>query len=374
MLMRPALRLVVGLAAATLVVAGPAVTAAGANPPGPHDPTGAITARKAVPGGVQFTGWAGDPDAPTTPLTVTVLQDGRASVARAVTAQPVAGRAAFAVSAPVAAGAHTLCVVAGNVGAGLDTVLGCVPTPLGTTLTAGQLAQHDPLGVVDATTASATTLRVTGWATDPDDVARPDVVVLYVDGSPARTVNTGPHTGAPAGYGPRARFDISVPVPAGAHVGCVWAVSVGLGSNTFVGCQAVDTRGPAATTPVTTPPVNVKVLAEAKKHIGQRYVWGAAGPSTFDCSGLVKYSYGIAGMSTLPRVSEAQFAAARLIPASRVQPGDLVFTHDSEGDVYHVGIYVSPGKALAAIDESQGVNYQSIWDPAATTYGSYTHT
>ncbi|MBN9618453.1 MAG: C40 family peptidase, partial [Actinobacteria bacterium] len=283
-------------------------------------------------------------------------------------------RGNFTVTAPVISGSHTLCVVARNVGAGLDTVLGCVPTPLGTVLTPSQLAQHSPVGLVTAMTPTGVTLRVQGWASDPDDVARADVVVLYLDGNPAFTANTGPHGGAPAGYGPRARFDFTVPVATGAHVGCVWVVNVGLGSNTFAGCQAVDTRGPAGSGPVSTPAVNLRVLAEAKKHIGQRYVWGTAGPKTFDCSGLVEFSYGIAGMSTLPGTSEAQFAAARLIPASRVQPGDLVFTHDSEGDVYHVGIYVSPGKALAAIDTAQGVNYQSIWDPAATTYGSFTHT
>jgi len=75
----------------------------------------------------------------------------------------------------------------------------------------------------------------------------------------------------------------------------------------------------------------------------------------------------------LPRTSEQQFAAARLIPASRAVPGDLVFTYDSEGDVYHVGIYISPGKAFAAIDEAEGVNYQTIWDPKSTAYGSFTH-
>ena len=79
-------------------------------------------------------------------------------------------------------------------------------------------------------------------------------------------------------------------------------------------------------------------------------------------------------ISTPPRVSEDQFAAARLIPASRAVPGDLVFTHDTEGDVYHVGIYTGPGMSVAAIDDAQGVDYQPIWDPANATYGSFTHT
>jgi cell wall-associated NlpC family hydrolase len=55
-------------------------------------------------------------------------------------------------------------------------------------------------------------------------------------------------------------------------------------------------------------------------------------------------------------------------------PGDLVFYHDTEGDVYHVGIYLSPGMTVAAIDTAEGVNYQKIWDPSSATYGSFTHT
>jgi cell wall-associated NlpC family hydrolase len=88
---------------------------------------------------------------------------------------------------------------------------------------------------------------------------------------------------------------------------------------------------------------------------------------------LVTFSYGRAGFVT-PRISEDQAHAARLIPASRAVPGDLVFMHDEVGDVYHVSIYLSPGKTVAAIDESRGVDYQTIWDPSIVTYGSFTHT
>lgn len=376
MLMRRTAISAVAFAATVLALAGPGSATAGANPPGPHDPYGAVTARRAVAAGLQYTGWAADPDAPTSALSVVVLRDGQTVVASARTTVPAPGRrATFTVTAPVPSGAHTLCLVARNAGLGLDTVLDCAATPLGTVLTATQLAQHDPAGAITAASATATTLRIQGWATDPDYLARPSVAVLYVDGSPAATVDTGSYPGPrPAGAGPKSAFDIRVPVAPGAHLGCVWIVNVGFGANAFLGCQARDTRGVAGTGPVPTPPLNLRVLAEAKRHVGQRYVWGAVGPTTFDCSGLVKYSYRIAGMSSLPRISEDQFAAARLIPASRVRPGDLVFTHDSEGDVYHVGIYVSPGRALAAIDEAEGVNYQSIWDPADTTYGSFTHT
>src|SRR5207248_662797 len=124
----------------------------------------------------------------------------------------------------------------------------------------------------------------------------------------------------------------------GAHLACVWTVNVGLGSNRHLGCRSVDTRGPAGSGAVPAPTVNTKVVTEASRHIGQPYVWGATGPKAFDCSGLVQYSYRLAGIST-PRIAADQFTAARLIPAARAVRGDLVFYHDSVGYVYHVGIY-----------------------------------
>jgi cell wall-associated NlpC family hydrolase len=267
-----------------------------------------------------------------------------------------------------------VCLIAGNVGAGMNTVLKCVPTPLGTRLSSTQLAARSPQGDITQAGARPGSLHVAGWATDPDFVSRRTTVVLYVDGAPAATVNTARYAGTrPDGAGPHSAFDIRVPVSKGMHIGCIWLVNVGLGDNTFLGCRSRDTRGHASTDPLEVPKLNTQVVTEAKRHIGQAYVWGAEGPRTFDCSGLVMYSYGKFGFVT-PRVSEDQARAARLIPASRALPGDLVFWHDSLGDVYHVGIYLSPGRTVAAIDEASGVDYQKIWDPSIVTYGSFTHT
>jgi hypothetical protein len=371
--------LIAGLLCLSLGVwAGPA----GANPAGPHDPIGAVNNGAAVAGGVTFTGWAADPDEPTTNATVIVVVDGRTvaatvvtSVARPTIAQkygtgPTPG---FVITVPLDSAPHTACVVVRNLDRGMATVLKCVPTPLGTILTVNQIAAHNPVGSITQASASSTSLRFQGWSSDPDYVARRATVVLYLDGYSAATVVTHSYPAPrPEAAGASSAFDITVPVPAGMHLGCVWVVNVGLGSNAFLGCRARDTRGPAGTAAITVPTLNQKVVAEAKKHIGQPYVWGAAGPDSFDCSGLVKYSYGKFGFTT-PRISEDQAVKARLIPAARAVPGDLVFTHDRIGDVYHVGIYVSPGRTIAAIDESQGVDYQTIWDPKSATYGSFTH-
>jgi hypothetical protein len=400
-------RAVAGALALTLAAGGLLATASAASAadayPASHDPIGAITATRALPasagfaGGVQVTGWALDTDSPTSNTYLIASVDGVHTVAsvttavadKTVTAKYHAGATpGFVVAVPVTSGKHTLCMVARNIGHGISRPIGCLALPLGSKPTASQLAAHSPVGAITAYSASASSVRFTGWTTDPDWRGGHLRVVLYIDGSPATTRYTVVHPAPlPAGAGSSSLFDITVAVSSGAHIGCIWAVNSGWGANTYLGCDGVDTRGPAGTAKVTQPALNKAVLAQALTHKGQAYVWGNTGPKSFDCSGLVVYSYrtAVAAMNktlpksqqislTLPRVSEDQAHAARLIPASRAVPGDLVFTHDDEGDVYHVGIYVKPGQAFAAIDTAEGVNYQNIWDPSSTTYGSFTHT
>jgi cell wall-associated NlpC family hydrolase len=376
--------LVAGSAAVLAVgvaVSGPAAAAA----PGPHDPFGSVSSVQAVTGGLLFKGWAADPDALTSNVDLVATVDGRGigfeaptSLANATvrTKYHTGPTPGFAATVPVdPTQTHTVCLAVRNVLAGYHTVLKCVVTPLTTTLTAAQKAAHNPKGTISGFSVNSSTMHVRGWATDPDWITHKLVVVLYVNGTSTRTVMSHTYPAPrPTGAGGLSLFDISVPVSSGAHLGCIWVVNVGLGSgNTFLGCKSGDTRGAAGSGAVTVPALNTQVVAEAKKHIGQPYVWGAEGPKAFDCSGLVQYSYGKFGYVT-PRVSEDQFLRARLIPASRAVPGDLVFYHDTEGDVYHVGIYLSPGRTVAAIDESSGVNYQTIWDAGSATYGSFTHT
>ena len=369
-----------------LLVAGlVGTTGAAANPPGPHDPIGKVESVSATsPTGVQFAGWAADPDALSRNIRVAGLVDGRwvvgmstnrprPTIARLHGTGPTPGFQ-LAVHVPRDGHTHTVCAVAGNIAGGLDTVLRCVPTPLGTVLSATQLAAHSPRGGLVHLYPAAGALHVSGWATDPDDLHRRAVVVVYVDGASAATVTTHPLTGAvlPAGAGPNPYFAVNVPVATGSHLTCVWVVNVGLGSNSLLGCRSRDTRGPAGTGKVSVPAVNTKIVAEAARHIGAPYVWGAAGPKSFDCSGLVVYAYGKYGVHT-PRIAADQFSAARLIPASRAVPGDLVFSYDGTGYVYHVGIYTGPGATIAAIDPAEGVNRQTIWT-TTVTYGSFTHT
>jgi cell wall-associated NlpC family hydrolase len=73
-----------------------------------------------------------------------------------------------------------------------------------------------------------------------------------------------------------------------------------------------------------------KVIAYAKAQIGKPYLWGATGPDAFDCSGLTMTAYRAAGI-TIPRTSQQQWAYGPQVPASQVQPGDLVFFAGSDG-------------------------------------------
>ena len=81
-----------------------------------------------------------------------------------------------------------------------------------------------------------------------------------------------------------------------------------------------------------------RAVRVARNQIGDPYVYGAAGPGAFDCSGLTSFAFGKAGIS-LPRSSDAQGAHVNRIAKSRMQRGDLMFFH-SGGGVYHVGIYM----------------------------------
>ena len=93
------------------------------------------------------------------------------------------------------------------------------------------------------------------------------------------------------------------------------------------------------------------IFNEALKYQGWNYVYGGSNPNTsFDCSGLVQWCYGKAGIS-LPRTAQAQYDAVQHIPLSQAKAGDLVFFHStySAGTyVTHVGIYAGNNRMYHA--------------------------
>lgn len=105
--------------------------------------------------------------------------------------------------------------------------------------------------------------------------------------------------------------------------------------------------GPVVPEGYTAPPVdgvNTAALRTALSRLGAPYSWGATGPSEFDCSGLMVWSYAQEG-KTLPRSSQAQAVAGMPVAPADIQPGDLVIYYPG---ATHVGMYAGDGLVLHA--------------------------
>ncbi|PCG82167.1 glycoside hydrolase [Streptomyces sp. WZ.A104] len=100
-----------------------------------------------------------------------------------------------------------------------------------------------------------------------------------------------------------------------------------------------------------------KVLAFARAQIGKPYVWGASGPSSYDCSGLTQSAWREAGVD-LPRTTWDQVKVGTRVATSDLQPGDLVFFYD---DISHVGIYKGDGMMIHAPKPGANVREESIY-------------
>ncbi|MEU0137448.1 C40 family peptidase [Streptomyces sp. NPDC006296] len=97
-------------------------------------------------------------------------------------------------------------------------------------------------------------------------------------------------------------------------------------------------------------------LAAARQALGRPYVWGAGGPSAFDCSGLMQWAYAQAGVA-LPRTSQAQRYAGRTVPLSQARPGDLVAYR---ADASHIGMYAGNGQVIHAPYPGASVRYDPV--------------
>ncbi|MEU5154206.1 C40 family peptidase [Glycomyces sp. NPDC021274] len=112
-------------------------------------------------------------------------------------------------------------------------------------------------------------------------------------------------------------------------------------------------------------PAAKKAVEYALAQLGDPYVWGAEGPDSFDCSGLVQAAYAYAGVS-LPRVAADQYNATRDKPVDteKLLPGDLLYWWDDPGNwrsVYHTGMYLGDGKMVVAPRTGDVVKISSIW-------------
>jgi peptidoglycan DL-endopeptidase CwlO len=133
-------------------------------------------------------------------------------------------------------------------------------------------------------------------------------------------------------------------LPKGAGVEqLVTLVSTGPASTSMAGAGSVTAAAaPAAALD--------SMLSAAMSRRGLPYVYGAAGPASFDCSGLVQWSFAQAGI-TMPRTAAEQALAGPAVPVSQLQPGDLLFYHTdptAPGYISHVGIYLGNGWMIQA--------------------------
>jgi cell wall-associated NlpC family hydrolase len=115
-------------------------------------------------------------------------------------------------------------------------------------------------------------------------------------------------------------------------------------------------------------PVAVAAVRAAMSKLGSPYVWGTEGPFTFDCSGLVLWSYHQAGYRGLPRVAADQYHATKPIDPTELLVGDLLFfSTTSKSDwtsISHVGMYVGGDFMIEAPNSGSVVKIAHIWKDA----------
>lgn len=124
------------------------------------------------------------------------------------------------------------------------------------------------------------------------------------------------------------------------------------------GVQLVDSPAGQIIVPAKADPRTAIVLQFIVAQLGKPYVWGATGPNSYDCSGLLLRAFQSVGVTSIPRVSQSQQVWATPVPALEAQPGDLVFFGQP---AYHVGIYIGGGLMLDAPYTGTVVRIDKVW-------------
>jgi cell wall-associated NlpC family hydrolase len=138
-------------------------------------------------------------------------------------------------------------------------------------------------------------------------------------------------------------------IPKGASVEPLVTLVTVPGGTTTVNSSGAAGAGPSTEGGVATAQLDA-MLRAAESREGLPYIWGAAGPTAFDCSGLVQWSFAQAGI-VMPRVAADQALTGPAVPVSELQPGDLLFYHTDPTDpayISHVAIYLGRGWMVQA--------------------------
>jgi hypothetical protein len=193
------------------------------------------------PGGMRAAGWAFDPDAPHTALTVFAQVDHvtKASVTADDTAKalatlhPNAGTShGYNLVVPVPEGQHEVCIYARNVAKGSDYRLGCRT----------QAFDYGPLGSFDRLTSTPGHIHLTGWTFDNDDPKAPVTVGIAVDGANHSAVANKARSDVASAHpsaGPNHGFSNAFAVGQGSHKICITAKNIGIGTDNSLGCKTI---------------------------------------------------------------------------------------------------------------------------------------
>lgn len=100
---------------------------------------------------------------------------------------------------------------------------------------------------------------------------------------------------------------------------------------------------------------------------GKMYVWGAAGPNNYDCSGLTLWAYNKVGID-LPHSSRAQYGLGKSVSSGQWQAGDLLFYGSSAGSIHHVAMYIGDGMLVHASTSGTPVKTDSAPDGGGSDY------
>lgn len=103
------------------------------------------------------------------------------------------------------------------------------------------------------------------------------------------------------------------------------------------------------------------IVEKAKSKLGTKYVWGATGPNTFDCSGLSSWCHRQVGIN-IPRTSLEQSRSGKPVSKENLLPGDLVFFKTTSAPVGHVGIYVGNGQMIHTSTPSKPCRYDKVFE------------
>jgi cell wall-associated NlpC family hydrolase len=117
---------------------------------------------------------------------------------------------------------------------------------------------------------------------------------------------------------------------------------------------------PGLATPNGTLEGAAKAVKYAKAQLGEPYVWAAAGPDSWDCSGLTMMSWRSGGVS-LPHYSAAQYQLTKHIGVGDLRPGDLVFWGTSPNTIHHVAMYIGNGQIIHAPRTGRPVEIDNMY-------------